>query len=48
MTEDTLAQRLLAMSNYTPALYIEGVQERHYLYAEMSTVFTLRWPLLVH
>ena len=25
MTEDTLAQRLLAMSNYSPALYIEGV-----------------------
>ena len=25
MTGDTLAQRLLAMSNYSPALYIQGV-----------------------
>ena len=25
MTDDILAQRLLAMSNYSPALYIEGV-----------------------
>ena len=48
MTEDTLAQRLLAISNCSPALYIEGVYQRHYLYAEMSAVLTLRWPLLVH
>ena len=42
MTEDTLAQRLLAVSNYSLALCIGGVWERDYLYTEMYTVFTSR------
>ena len=51
MTEGTLAQKPSAMSNYSPALYIEGSlgkelplrRDVHFVYAKMTTVGTLSW-----